>query len=702
MNSNMKVTNKIQRTDTSYETTLNSVIMVSLLITLLIPAFIGIYHADEFYIMHIITAIPIIVVLLLYKSDKLNILQTPIDYMLLGLTFLFLVSIVWAVWPHAAIEEGLKYINYFLIFWFIAKIVTRKQVSTFITMLFYLGTVMSLFGIIDYLQLTDLNVAVRSGRITGTLLYTNAFAAYIASSLIFGFCLFTVEQKHKWAYSVGSYFMLIAFIGTLSRAMWLFFWPFLILYLIGFKGNKRDNFLNALLIIFTGLSASIIVLGNGQIGIKLLVLVSGALICSLPQRILDKIKNIKLELSSLVIIISTFTVFATYFLFRYIFSSKVLERIMQVSLQENSVVARVTFYKDAWNIIMEKPLFGHGGGAWESLFELYRSYLYNTPHIHSHILEIGVATGLLGMLLFAGAIIYILVTMFKAKESVAWALGCSLLAISAHSMVDQNLAIGFLALVVWALMGAFTNSVGGPGLKSINIRRMFVIIFIAVYLTVSTVLLVAANYSKLGENENYVSAYNKLKISLTLDPFHAKNHATLANLDYLAYQNLKEEKYLVKAIEGIDKAIAVDRFNYNWCIYKTQYLVELGKYDDALLLLKEQRDYLAKFDHEAFQNTAKIITDIAKKYDGQGNFDKARNVMTEVVQLWDNAQRQMEQVTSRQLQLWIMSEKLTEYDPFLLEVIKAYSYIGEKDKAKELVSHLSSKTIKENQWLNNI
>ena len=689
-------------TDTSYQTTLENIILTVLLIVLFIPALIGIYTRHDFFIMHLITAIPILIVVFLYNKDRLNIFGTYLDYFLFGLTLLFLISILWAVWPHKAIEEAFKYVNYFLIYWFVAKLVKREQISIFIKILFTLGTFMSVLGLFDYLQIVDINAAVRGGRITGTLHYTNAFAAYVATTYILGLYLSTLKGRFTWVYSMGSFVMLVAFMGTLSRAMWLLFLPLFVLYIIGFKGNKRDNTLNAVFISILGVCAAFIVFSEASVAAKIIALILGALLSTLSAKMLSYLEELRIKPSHLFFGSAVSVVALGFVIFQYILSDKILERILQINLQESSVVARFTYYHDAWRIIMENPIFGYGGGAWEALYQLYRSYLYHTTEMHCHIMEIGIATGIPGMFLFLAAIIYIVIVLLKTKEPAVWSLSLATLIILSHSMLDFDLSIGFLSLVTWAMMGAIANSASGRILKEIRIKKLLIIVFILLYIAGSAVLLVSDKYSNLGEKENFADAYNRMNKALTLYPFHAKNHATLANINFLAYQETENKKYLDEALLAINKAIKLDKLNYNWYTYKAQYLIEKGELEEALSLLKQKRDYLFKYDNEAYAKTAHLMVSIAQKYSEQGDTASDKTVFKEVLQLWEEAKEEMAAVTPNLLEMWVEEETLTDYDPFLLEVIRAYDYLGDNRKAQELLQELSPETIKENEWLKNL
>jgi O-antigen ligase len=687
--------------DKSYQESLENVVLAALLLIMLIPAFIGIYFRNDFFIMHLTTSIPLLIVLLIYNKNKLNILSGPLDYILGGLTLLFIISIVWSVWPHMALEEAYRYINYFMVYWLVAKLMKRAQLPTAVNFLFALGVLMSLLGLFDYLGVMNID-AERGGRITGTLRYTNAFAAYMGATYILGLYLAVSKDSFAWLYNLGGFIMLTAFMGTLSRAMWLVFLPFFIFYLIGFKGNKKENAINAAFVSILGIGAAFLVFSEAVLPIKALALIIGAVLSTLSAQAVVYLRKVKIKSVHFLLGTAALLIALGFAAFQYILTNQILDRLLRINFQESSVVARFAFYQDAWRIIMDSPLLGYSGGAWEALYVLYRSYLYFTKEVHSHVLEIGIALGIPGMLLFLAAIIYIVVIMFRTKESVVWALCLASLMLFSHSMLDLDFSIGFLSLVTWIMMGIVANYTGDSIFKEIKIKKLFAIIFIFLYVTSSASFLISTKYSNLNEKEDYEDAHSKISKAITFYPLYSKNYGTLANINFLAYQATKKEAYLDEALLEIDKAIQWDKLNYVWYAYKASYLTEKGKLGEALALLIDKKEYLFKYDNDAYDRVSGYIAAIAEKYHQQGDIASAQEAHGEITLLWEEAEEQMAKVSPHHLKMWVQEDTLTTYDPFILKVIKAYDYLGDNNQAQELLKKLSPETIKENEWLNNL
>ncbi len=72
---------------------------------------------------------------------------------------------------------------------------------------------------------------------------------------------------------------------------------------------------------------------------------------------------------------------------------------------QSSMGQRLTFWKHAWTLITEKPVFGHGTGNYESGYaRLAAADEILTSNAHSEFLMISVQTGLIGLILFIAMI----------------------------------------------------------------------------------------------------------------------------------------------------------------------------------------------------------------------------------------------------------------------------------------------------------
>ncbi len=94
------------------------------------------------------------------------------------------------------------------------------------------------------------------------------------------------------------------------------------------------------------------------------------------------------------------------------------------------------------------PLFGIGVGRWAILRPYYQSGVYTAKIIHSIPVQIGVSSGVPGLLLFGLAILQPMVDRFKKDRTRFWLAAALLL----HSFLDVTFAYGGLAMLFAALL----------------------------------------------------------------------------------------------------------------------------------------------------------------------------------------------------------------------------------------------------------
>lgn len=122
------------------------------------------------------------------------------------------------------------------------------------------------------------------------------------------------------------------------------------------------------------------------------------------------------------------------------------ERIFQ---SMGTFIERFLQNYDGFVCMLKNPLFGLGAGKWNTHKNLYQSGIYVAREIHGCLMQVGVASGILGFLLFG----FCLVWAFKTIkfENKAYCAGALMLV--GHSLLDFSfsfLAIGFLLILLFA------------------------------------------------------------------------------------------------------------------------------------------------------------------------------------------------------------------------------------------------------------
>ncbi|NBD23745.1 O-antigen ligase family protein [Paenibacillus glycinis] len=121
---------------------------------------------------------------------------------------------------------------------------------------------------------------------------------------------------------------------------------------------------------------------------------------------------------------------------------------------------RLVYYRDAWSMFLDSPIWGFGAGAWSTMQYHYQSADYFTAYVHSQPLQVMTETGVAGLMLFAGVCATLMARGISAAKRrsgreklfdriLLLAMGALLL----HGLADFSLSFPYL-LGLLLVMGA--------------------------------------------------------------------------------------------------------------------------------------------------------------------------------------------------------------------------------------------------------
>ncbi|GGD75739.1 O-antigen ligase family protein [Paenibacillus nasutitermitis] len=118
----------------------------------------------------------------------------------------------------------------------------------------------------------------------------------------------------------------------------------------------------------------------------------------------------------------------------------------RLSGQFQTAGARTMFYKDAWSLFLDTPLFGRGGDTWRMLFTQIQTYPYIGNEVHSGYLELLLNLGAAGLIIFLIMLILLLRRVWKNDRAGLLPAGVLL----AHAAVDFDMSFGYYWLLLFA------------------------------------------------------------------------------------------------------------------------------------------------------------------------------------------------------------------------------------------------------------
>lgn len=435
-----------------------------------------------------------------------NFLSHPLDYFILALPAAYLISAFNAVNYGLAVDEVVKNILYFLVYWMAVQLVREEaDISRLLHVIYLAAAGVALAGLATATGLVVIKDGFLNGRIYSTFQYPNALASYLAAAGFLGLffwqknaqlsLLSTITDRtlqkllpdrllrlkpYGYFYAAVNFILLAVLIGTKSRAGLLVTGVVFVLYIIGLAWQKRlpallhifiagglgylaiDKFIAAALVKQTGVAWLWILLG--------LVVVCGIQLAynfvlghNLQSWLKERSKTNRALAGLAVAILAAGGVFAAI-------HPGWLQKILSFDYLRNAF-ERFYFVQDALAMFQTRPILGWGGGGWEEAYRFFQRYLYNSNEVHSYYFQVAVETGILGLLavlciwmafLWAGYRAYRTSLPDSNRRALVWTMLAAAVAIGGHALIDFDLSLSALTMVLWTLFAGVRAAGGLP------------------------------------------------------------------------------------------------------------------------------------------------------------------------------------------------------------------------------------------------
>ncbi|PZE20822.1 O-antigen ligase family protein [Paenibacillus xerothermodurans] len=335
-------------------------------------------------------------------------------------------------------------------------------------------------------------------RLTSTFQYANSYAAFLIAMLL-GAVYLVVTRKRPHSILIHGFMLvpiIISFLLTLSRGG-LVVLPVVMLLLLPFMKLTRQIFM----FVHLGVAAIISLLILGKItaigeqfhklqdlssaSTGLWILIGSSAACAVIIWLLQKYvfntvqgfvesklkmryANFLLPAAALVLgSLGLFLLFGNTGVTNLLPES-IKQRIENINFAQHSVLERGTFYKDAMKLFSDYPVTGAGGGAWAALYEKYQNNPYVSRQAHNFFIQYLVETGVVGILILIGFLVYVFGLYIRNKLSedentpdrhLFFIIAISILV---HSVIDFDLSYVFLGTLVFLSLGAMVSHTKFP------------------------------------------------------------------------------------------------------------------------------------------------------------------------------------------------------------------------------------------------
>ena len=242
----------------------------------------------------------------------------------------------------------------------------------------------------------------------------------------------------------------------------------------------------------------------------------------------------------------------------------IISRFENIRLQK-SLISRLIFYKDGMKIFGRSWLLGSGGGAWDYLYRQYQSYKYASSQAHNFPLQLGIETGILGILVLlclVFSLVFISIKYMKTDNSgesiktgqeenngamfLNPAVITAIAALLLHSVMDFDFSEPAMLLLFWQLIALFNTEIK----EKLTMQQM---------LPINIKQKTAKSYVNKVETKGKVLTAAAMVITVTAFIF-SLNFSTASAHAQTAYEQAKDNN-IDEAIESINKAIKLDGYN---------------------------------------------------------------------------------------------------------------------------------------------
>ncbi|NMA31036.1 MAG: O-antigen ligase family protein, partial [Candidatus Methanofastidiosa archaeon] len=135
--------------------------------------------------------------------------------------------------------------------------------------------------------------------------------------------------------------------------------------------------------------------------------------------------------------------------------------------QDRSGMVRFIYYNDGIKIFKDHWFLGGGGGAWEYLYRQYQSYKYSSSQAHNYPLQLGIETGIIGLIILLSLVIifiwgylkYVKKTQDRISSDlfINAAVMTAIASLLMHAVIDFDFSESAMLLLFWELIALFNR-----------------------------------------------------------------------------------------------------------------------------------------------------------------------------------------------------------------------------------------------------
>jgi Tfp pilus assembly protein PilF len=667
--------------------------------------------------------------------------EHPLDYLMLGLPLVYIYSTFFAVNTGYAVNEIARNVMYFLAFWVAARVITTvADAIRLFHVVWFSAILVALAGLATATGIIEIKDGFLNGRIFSSFQYPNALATYLSAVFLLGFYLWnraveegpTLREKGspfhkapKWLqelnpypyyYVVGNLLLFAVFLGTKSQGGFLIFALVFPLFLVKLRPEVRLRaVIHTLLVALPALltiNRFLHSVAAGKNDLAWVWVIVGLLLVSVGQVLIDFVSkkgyltggnrgDVFLKalggLAGLAAVIGVIVVST---------SAALQERLSEL-IKWHNAEHRFAFMGDAWDMIVLRPFTGWGGGGWKEAYQAFQSYLYTSREVHGHYFQVGVETGIIGVLILVGiwaAFLWTAHRLFHALETtqrvkdLTWVVTIAVILIGLHAAIDFDLSLSALTLVLFALFGTVVG-LSRPTDESKRAKRKnfsyvppnytrFVVASVGAVVVIIFAGCLAASHSIMGQAVGLLQAGNYKQGVAQLQRAEAYNPSN-GEISLMLAQVYQGTGVNEKAIAEMEKALARSKYNASYYIQMASVHLSQNQYDEALQNA-EQAVTVGPLVLSNYERLTQVAFGAGFGALEADDVDAARAYFSETILLPTRMDEQMSALSEAKLKAW-RGAKLIPTAEMMLPLGTAHYFLGNFEDAAQNLEAASRK-----------
>ncbi|MBM3210845.1 hypothetical protein FJZ33_01410 [Candidatus Poribacteria bacterium] len=316
---------------------------------------------------------------------------------------------------------------------------------------------------------------------------------------------------------------------------------------------------------------------------------------------------------------------------------------------------RLELFQDALKVIRDYPIFGIGGGGWESVYKGYIDNDYNSKQVHNQFLQVWIESGIFGFLSFIGIwITYFIAFLFNLRNKIlnnqSWhrwlATLVAALALGIHSFIDWNFAFTSIGFYLFTMLGvgmsldkikwfswskSDSETKGNSGLF-IGVASVIVGITLAI---VSVYLFLGLHATwlsqELVQQRNFKAAIAEMDKAIQFDPLRAENYYNLSVVveeQAVKSGNPDTVQYMISLAQ---RAYELDPYNVRYALRFGQLLLNYIDAEQGFAVLDRALE-LNQFSVESHVFYTFMRLNMAEYYIQEGQMNEAKR---HIERIWE-------------------------------------------------------------------